>query len=257
MNSNQLAFLQEIGLNEGESRVYGSLVAEGEAEARELVERTGLGRGNTYNIVAALEKRGLVVAVHGGAKTRYRATDPSNLRTLLERKQEEVQALKAHFDALLPGLASQYVLSTGKPAIQIFEGLEGVERALHDSLTARGEILTITDPAVITGEVIEINTQYVALRRRNKIMKRLLMPDTDLGIEFVKAAKNECTQARVCPGMAGGFSAVIEIYDQRLSLLTVRDNRFIAVLIENVPMVELQRAQFEVLWSLATKASAP
>lgn len=251
MDSTYKMFFQEIGLNEGESLVYSDLLTNGESEARAIVERTGLGRGNTYNVVSLLERRGLIVAIHETAKTRYRATDPANLRTLLEQKQESVQMLKSHFEVVFPALVSQYVLSTGKPAIQIFEGLDGLKQSLEDTLTAKGEILTIVDPEVIQGEIARINTEYVAMRKKRGVHKRILMPDAPGMDARAERLTNEYTKARTCSGLASGFGSAIEIYDDRLSLLTIRHEHPICVLMENASMAALQRAQFEALWRVA------
>ncbi len=252
MNPQHLAFLQEIGLNEAESRVYEVLTSEGEAEARELVERTGLGRGNTYNTVAALEKRGFVVAVHGGAKTVYRATDPSNLRTLLERRQEEVQALRARFDAFLPSFSSQYTLSTGKPSIQIFEGMEGFRQVLEDSLTAQGEILTMVDTEAIQGEVLRIEEEYIAKRIKKKLPKRVLLPDSAMAREWASSPSNSYTMTRVSSAIPRGFCAGMQLYGPNASMLSLREGKIVSLLITDVSFSSMLRAMFEGLWSAAS-----
>ncbi len=244
-------FFQEIGLNEGESLVYSDLLTNGESEARVIVERTGLGRGNTYNIVSLLERRGLIVAVHETVKTRYRAVDPSNLRKLLHQKQEVVRNLALQFDALLPNLTSQYALATGKPTIQIFEGLEGFAHVLDDSLRSKGEILTVVDSDAITEDILRVEGEYIQKRIKKGIHKRVLLADSASAREWVVGPGNAFTQSKIVSSVPKGFSSALQIYQDSISLLALRDRRIISLLITDVSFAALQRAMFEGLWSQA------
>ncbi len=248
MSSPLLSLLCELGLNDSEARIYALLLEKGTVEARELVEPSALGRGNVYNVLISLEKQGFVLAIQGGNKTRYQACDPAALRRLLEQKQAGVTALGAAFEQSLPGLLSQFALSTGKPAIQFFEGINGCERALEDSLTAEGEILTIIDPDAITGELLILEERYIRKRLARKIPKRVLMPNTEMARAWNEQTKNAYTQTRLCTSLMGGFCAALEIYDTRTSLITLRNGQMISLLIRDPSLSALQRAQFEALW---------
>lgn len=248
MSSSLLSLLCNLGLNDSEARIYELLLQKGTVEARELVEPSALGRGNVYNVLTSLEKQGFVLAIQGGNKTRYQACDPAALRRLLEQKQAGVTALSATFEQSLPGLLSQFALSTGKPAIQLFEGLSGIEHVLEDSLTAEGEILTIADPDAITGEILALEARYIRKRLARKIPKRVLLPATDVGREWAATSRNVYTQTRICHHLTPGFCAGVEIYDTRVSFLTLRNGHAISLLIRDPSLSALQRAQFEALW---------
>ena len=239
--------LKELGLTETEAMIYELLLGKGPQVARDLVKPSGIGRGNVYNVLVQLQTKGLILSKEG-KHTIYEAVDPSNLRNLLDRKLQEAKRLERAFSDVLPQLSSAFTLSIGKPAIQIFEGLEGVERVLADSLTTQGEILTIVDPEAISQNILDIEARYIKKRVAKQISKRIIMPDTPIARTWIAEQPTPFTQNRLAPGFNGGFNTAVEIYDQRLSYITLSGDRIISVLINEKNLAALQRAQFEYLW---------
>lgn len=144
------SILQSIGLNEGESCIYELLLENGRMAGKDLTEKSGIGRGNVYNVLKLLLQKGLVLEI-SGKKTVYQPVDPNVLRSLLQRKLEQSKELEASFDASLRGMESVYKRTTGRPTIQVFEGWDGVKKALYDSLESKTEILTYLDVSSMKG----------------------------------------------------------------------------------------------------------
>lgn len=243
--------LKDLGLNETEALIYELLLQHGTVEARELVIPSGLGRGNVYNALSSLEKRGLILSIQGEGKTRYQPADPSALRALLELQKNHFASLSATFEKTLPALASKFTLSSGKPAIQLFEGIDGCEHVLEDSLTTQGEILTIIDPDAMSPDLLALEERYIRKRVALHIYKRVLMPNTEMARAWVHKSEQAYTQTRLCPVLQGGFCAAQEIYDASVSLITLRNGHMISVLMRDPSLNALQRAQFEGLWQLS------
>ena len=183
--SHQIHFpiLEKLGLSTGEVVIYELLLESGRSKARDLVVPSGLGRGNVYNILLQLEAKGLVLTVQGN-KTLYEAVEPSHLQGLVDSQLRSVKELQASFSNALDGLASMYNLSTGKPTVQVFEGLEGLEKSIEDSLQSKTEICSFIDVKSLTGELAAINVQYVKKRINKKIQKNILVADTSETREF-------------------------------------------------------------------------
>ncbi len=239
--------LSQLGLSENEALLYELLLESGAMKVRDLVKQTGIGRGYAYNVLMQLQQQGLVIAIEG-KQTSYQAVDPSKLRLLLERRVQEAHRLEEAFTVTLPQMASAFNLSTGKPAIQMFEGLEGIRTVLDDSLQATGEILTIVDPEAVSDEMARIEARYIAKRVAKKIHKRVLMPDTAKAYGPLPDGAAEYTRMRVLPDFVGDFRTAVEIYDDRMSFITLAGTSIISLLINDKSMTALQRAQFEALW---------
>jgi sugar-specific transcriptional regulator TrmB len=242
--------LKKLGLSESEALIYELLIESGKSKARILVEKSGLGRGNVYNVLEELEKIGLITT-YKGKQQQYEAIDPARLKKLLDKKKDDLNRLKADFNVSLSQLSSAFNLSTGRPAIQVFEGYDGFEEALNDSLSSKTEILTYFDPAAVTGKIAEINKKYVQKRRVKGIVKRIILPDNKEAKSLLEEIGTELTKIRLANNFSGHFMTAMEIYDNKVTFLTLDPNKIISVILEDQNIAKLQRAQFEALWGSA------
>lgn len=255
-HSLRFSILTELGLSETEAIIYELLLSLGPKRPPDLVEPSGIARGNVYNVLQTLQQKGLVTQKDKERHQTYEAVDPSKLRDLLTNQLERARRLESAFTSVLPQLTSTFNLSTGKPAMQVFEGWDGFEEALHDSLTAKTEILTYFDPAgVATGRFAEINKRYIKKRIQLNISKRIILPNTNETTAYVKQAMQAYTEIRVCPTLKGEFYAAMELYDNKVTFCTLNQERVISFIIEDPFVAALQRQQFEALWSLTSPLS--
>jgi sugar-specific transcriptional regulator TrmB len=242
--------LQELGLSETESLIYELLLESGTTPAKDLVNVSGMGRGNVYNVLMQLQAKGLVLVIEG-KKQQFQAVDPSNLRTLLKTKLYEAERLNASFEQTLPLLTSAFNLSTGKPAIQIFEGIEGSRQALYESLNSKTEILTYFDVGSFTGPAININIDYVKKRIAKKIPKRLIVANTKQAHAFFDEQNTPYTQVAFLHAYPERHASAMEIYDNTISYLTLTDEKRISVLIQDPHIYRMHVEQFNYLWKQA------
>jgi len=239
--------LQKVGLSDGEAVLFSLLLESGKIKARDLVEKSGLGRGNVYNLLNSLTAKGLVLEILGAQK-QYEAVDPSRLKKLLNKKKEETKRLEAEFTESLGAMTSLFNLSTGKPTIQVFEGIDGFEQALNDSLSATTEILTYFDPSAIVDEIAAVNSRYVTKRRNKKISKRIILPDNQAAHDYKNSMGGDLTDILLAKDFSGGFLTAMETYDNKVNFLTLTKEKIISVIIEDENIANLQRAQFEYIW---------
>ncbi len=231
------------------------MLEKGPTKPADLVEPSGLGRGNVYNVLQQLSEKRLVVLKEIGKFQTYEAVDPAELYGLLQRKQEAAARLQTAFQGTLPQLTSLFRLSTGKPAMQVFEGIEGASQALFDSLNAKTEILTISDPSAINGPLAELNQLYVKKRIAQGVKKRILIPaDGDMSGRALRSI-NAVTDVRLLASLSSGFQVITELYDDKIAFYTLQPDKLIAFIIENDRVAKLQRLQFETLWNLAMPPS--
>jgi len=246
--------LNDLGLSESEALIYELLVEGGTSEARALVKMSGIGRGNVYNILTSLQQAGLVTAIKG-SKLQYQATDPSRLRELLEKRLEQARQLESRFQAALPKLMSAYSVSTGRPVVEVFEGYEGVENVLDDTLRSTTEILTYGDVNSLSGKFGEINAKHVKRRIAAGIKKRVLIADTPKAREYFAGRTNTFTSVRFLTRFPEKLATFMELYDDNVSLITISEQRQISVVLQDAGIAALLKAQFEVLWGQAAIVS--
>ena len=125
--------LKELGLNENEALVYQILLESGPKPALDIIEPSGLGRGNLYNTLNSMKLKG-VVSEEIGKKTIYTATDPENLRTLAKTNVLSAQETLNQLESTLPSLKSAFLLITKKPLFRMFDGIDGIKKIYAEIL---------------------------------------------------------------------------------------------------------------------------
>lgn len=241
--------LEKLGLSANEAKIYELLLLRGESKASDLVPESGLGRGNVYNLLTSLVSTGLAT-VTAGKQQRYRASEPTKLVKLLQAKRVETDRLEAEFKQELPKLTSTFNLTTGRPAIQVFEGYEGVEEVLFDSLTAADGIMTYLDLSALTGEFAEINKRYLRRRIAKQVPKRIIVADLPETRAFFSQQNTPYTQVAFAKDFPTGFKTAMEIYGNKVTYMTMSAERQISLMIEDPYIASMHRAQFDYLWKL-------
>ena len=241
--------LKDLGLSDTEALIYELLLEAGPTKARDIFKKSGIGRGNVYNVLVQLESKALITKTEG-KQTVYAAVDPSQLEKLLDARLDQAKQLEVSFRQALTEMNSTFNLSTGRPAIQIFEGLDGAKKALYDSLNAKGEILTYFDITELKkGSMEEINKQYIRKRIAQKIEKRLIVADTPESRAFFKEQNTPYTKVAFVKGYLARHATSMQLYDDTVSYVTLTDGKRISMLIKDTHIYEMHRQQFEFLWS--------
>jgi sugar-specific transcriptional regulator TrmB len=253
------ALLERLGLSENEAKIYEMLLFRGESKASDMVPESGLGRANVYNLLTSLVAKGLVTMT-AGKQQRYRAAEPTKLTELLEAKRQDALRLEAEFKQELPKLTSTFQLTTGRPAIQVFEGYEGVEEVLFDGLSTLDEILAFVDVTGLTGEFQEINARYVKKRLKLGKVKKIIVCDSPQTRQLFASQDenyNHFTQILFVPEFPIGFKNTMEIYGNKITYITMRDEHQISVMIDDQYIANMHRQIFDFFWeSYASKSSA-
>ncbi len=98
--------LRKLGLTQYEARVYVSLIMRGTATASELSDISGVPYTRIYDVIAGLERKGMVVRIPG-RPVKYKAVEP---RVALKRLSEQLIA-KYREDIKMIELITQYLIN--------------------------------------------------------------------------------------------------------------------------------------------------
>lgn len=244
--------LQRLGLSQAEQQVYEAILAKGQLGAREAVTATGLKRGNTYHALERLVRRGLIRCDdQKAAKSRFVIEPPDHLHHLLADKLTELTNLQQELDRTLPELNSQFRLVNEKPQIRFFEGEAGIRAVFADSLTATTPIDTYLDGAAVLKHFPRINAAYVKQRLRLKKAKRILTIDTPESRAYAGEHPSPLTEVRFLPRAIEAFRVVMQIYDDKVSYVTLKSETMIGVIVEDALISEMHRDLFALHWQAA------
>jgi sugar-specific transcriptional regulator TrmB len=244
--------LVDLGLTEDEATIYNVLLEGGFMPARTVALRANLGRPLTYKILDDLIVKNVVEKKETGGKiSLFAPVHPRELEKLLEKKRTDIENTKKALDESIGQMVSKYNLFIGKPNVQFFEGKEGVAKVIRDSFTSQTEILTFADNEAMNKYYPELNKENVEARKRSNIKKRILSIDTPYVRELAKHDSPEITERRLIPSEK--FSTAMQIYDNKVTYITLDPEKAIGVIIEDHAIYEMQKNIFETLWQNATR----
>lgn len=253
-NKYQQLFTQ-LGLTENEATVYETLLNHGQLPIIELQSfHPELKRTNLYAILYSLRDKQLVVQTQKGAKTEFRLNDPSQLQSLISKRQEEIESQKALLSAYLPNLNQTYQLSSEKPTTRILEGYEGIKELYLDTIRENKPILSFLGLTEADESIARwLRRYYAPMRKKARINARVIVSAEKNDSEtksYIKRSVEELREIKIASKKM--FPAVIEvqIYGNKVSFANYnKDNAPVGIIIENKFIAETMRGLFELGWS--------
>ncbi len=248
--------LQKFGLTKTQSAVLDCLFEHGETKASDVAKIANHPRGVAYKALEELLALDLVEKIEKEKEVaKWRATHPRNLEKILENKEAELNQDKKTFEDTLPSLISSYNITLNKPGVKFYEGEEGMQKILDDTLTSKTEILLfINTNAMQTEEKFKaINDEYKRKRKYKGLKKRILRAGKKLEMTFGTSDDkyDAITEIRYLNDLIDPFKSNIQIYDGKISYQIFDKGNAISILIEDKNIYGMNHAWFEALWKMA------
>lgn len=250
--------LLSLGLTMDEATIYNVLLEGGFMPARTVAIRANLGRPLTYKILDDLIINKVVEKKETGGKIAlFAPVHPRELEGLLEKKKNEIENTKKLLDESIGQMVSKYNLFIGKPNVQFFEGKEGVKKVLEDTLMVQEgtEIYSYADIEAITKYIPEINKNYSDKREKLKIKKRAFLLDTTEARKLISDYHTLVTETKFIKPDILEFETVMQIYENKVSYITLKESSMIGVIIEDSSIYKMHKAIFEYFWKITENHS--
>jgi hypothetical protein len=246
--------LIQIGLTYPQAVIYEFLMKNGPQKAGILSKKVPFKRGLAYKALEELINLNLVEKNKDkGTVALFQVKHPLQLRDLAEKHEQEAKDSKLVLEGILPSIISEYNLSSGRPGVLFYEGLDGVKKTLEDSLSSKTDIYTYADIETVVKYVDVINKEYVKKRNKLGIKKKLIMLDSPFTREYMKTFYRDTTDVRLIDKDLYPFSAVTEIYDGTTSYLSLEEKNKIGIIIKNEAIYKMQKSLFEFIWNKGKK----
>ena len=249
--------LKNIGLNRAQAAIFDYLLEHGEAKAGNISKETHLPRGVVYKALDELELMNLMEKQEKEKIARFRAAHPRNLEKLLEKKKNKLMQNNSLLQEIMPNLISNYNLTLNRPGVRFYEGRDGLEKILYDTLTSRSELYLMLNRQAMAEEKLfkEVNEEYKKRRPRAGVKKKILYAGSKSKNSAVPASEEyrELTKTRYLNQDSFPFKTNIHIYDNKISFFIIKNEDVIGILIEDKNIYELNKFWFEMLWKNAKK----
>lgn len=249
-----LQTLVQTGLEPDQAQIYEILLKAGPLKAGQVASKSTLKRGLTYKILDELVGFGLVTKIEPPGKIAiFEPAHPLKIKDFTEAREQKLKSAQLALDGILGQLTSDYNLALNKPGVQFFEGYEGMKKVIFDNLSSKTEIFSYLDMTAIDKYIPEINKEYVAKRERLKLKKRNLVNDTPENRNRLASYHRDITEVRLMKlkNSAIHFASMIQIYDDKISYITLDPKRLIGVIIQDRNIVEMHRQLYLYTWQFA------
>ena len=131
--------LKEIGLTDGEIRVYQALLSLGESTKTELAKHSKVSQSKIYEVAAKLADKGIISIVKKDGLMHFKAATPQRLLDFLDHKEQKVKQEKELITKVLPSLLQQYKESEEEPEVEVFFGWQGMKTVYGDIARTLGK----------------------------------------------------------------------------------------------------------------------
>lgn len=244
--------LKNVGLNYKEAKIYLVLLELGSGSIAEISRKSGIKRTTVYEVLKPLLKRGLISQTILGRRKKFFAEDP---RAFFQNKKAEMTAL----ETLIPTLDALRNVSTEKPTIQFFQGVEDLKKIFEDMILntdpLHDKLLSIGgSPNILSDRWSEKFWTDLLLQKKKRGLQSLAIQTTkkDRLEKFAKAHPygfGHGLTIRLLEDMERKFNMSIYLYQNKIAILA--EDQFFAIIIENKRLQESFRFLFYVLWNNA------
>lgn len=231
--------LKDIGLSEGEIKVYLALLKLGSVPASKIKEETKLHRTTIYDFVEKLLNKGLINYVVKNNIKYYKATHPNKLLEFIKEKEENVKGI-------LPALTKLAEFKKEEIKVEVYKGVEGFKTVLNDLLRIGEDMVAFgVDEVKFKERFPLLMKQYFKKEEDRGINERLL---TSEDTEFI--FKKKTTNYRFVPKEFFNPTPTI-VYGNKIAIIIWEP--LTIILIENPELADSYKKYFEMLWKIAKK----
>jgi sugar-specific transcriptional regulator TrmB len=249
-----LSFLQSIGLTKHEIQLYELLLKTGESPVASLVKKMKVKRPLVYHILDQLETKGLVTKREVVKKLHYTPLPPSQLLELTEEKYKEMERTRANLQAVLPSLASSYILSVEQPIVRMYEGVEGLKEMYMDILKDRKPGLAVLQGEDMNEELAHwVTTYFTKERAKKKMPLKVIITGTDAK-DFMQHDVEARRFSRSVPQHLFPFQHEVTVYGDKVAFMHYKKgDKLVGLIITQPHFAQTLKAFFDLAWIGATE----
>lgn len=247
--------LLDIGFSEKEIAVYIALLSLGKGIVTKISRTASVSRTTTYDILDSLSQKGLVKISGKEPKQEYVAESPEKLEKFVMEEVEKENNNLNKVKYITPELFSIYNTKE-MPKVKYYEGIDGLKKALEDTLLKNEMEILASGGAEDMFEAIgeEYSKEYFKKRaERNISIKGIASSDSDT-MKVFERNQEELREILIVPNDKFHFSVETNIYDNKVLNISWKEK--FAVLIESKEIADAQKKVFELAWAEAKRLNS-
>ena len=249
----------EVGLNQGETSLYTSLLKQESASVLELSRQTSIPRTQVYRLLESLCSKGLVEKIIEPHRTRFKAEDPRKLETLINQRLDSVKTLKNKASEIISSLTlNQSIQPT---SVKFYRGETGLAQMVWHVTQSRTGIVgyTYRDFSSVVGEIFAEDL-YLEIVNKKIPMRDII---SDSYVESLGGWENakkpslphpqwpNLVKSRYLPQTVLNINHQMDIYNDTVSIYNWFEGEVFGLELINEKVASFHRQIFELLWTKA------
>ena len=241
--------LEQIGLTEGESKVYLSLLRIGASTIGKIIKEAQVSNSKIYDILDRLNKKGLVgISIINNVK-HFEAKNPSVISDLISDKEENIKKIKDE----IPRLQEMYKYAEPIQEAEILQGVRGIKTFTEMILEKlnKGDVFYILGAPKESNELMGAYFQDWHTRRVKKGVKCKILYNKDAEKWAERRSKTPLTEIKFLPENVK-TPALVDIGKDYVATILFGE-RPLCIIIKNKKIYESYLSYFQLLWKQAKK----
>ncbi len=231
--------LGNIGMNEGEIKVYLALLRLGSVQVSKIKDKTNLHRTTIYDFLEKLLNKGLVNYVVKNNVKYYSITDPKKLLDLIKEKEMEI-------NKILPTLNDLSKSKNDEVKVEVYKGVEGIKTVLNQILrNGKDYVLFGIDESMFRDKLGHFMDHYFLEQKKIGFKERIL---TSENVKYVY--EYETALYRYLPPEAFNPTPTL-VWKDNVAILIWEP--FTVIKIQHPALADSYTKYFEILWKGAKK----
>lgn len=248
------ATLCQIGFTNNEAKIYLALINLGPQPANIIAKKAGLLRTTVYPLLDNLQKKSLISSfIKNGIKF-FAVNDIKNILEYLDRKKRLIDHQKDFVLDILPRMEQLRAGILSPPKVHYFEGPDGAQTVMNDSLKSGGQILSIASlQRWLDSDLKDFIGEYMtAIIFGKKTPIKVLSKDTEEARCFFDSYATEASkhllEIRYVRDIGDLFDNIVNIYDNKVAIVSPEKGFEFGVMIDSEEFANTQRSIFELAW---------
>jgi HTH-type transcriptional regulator, sugar sensing transcriptional regulator len=239
-------YLQKIGLSSKEAKLYIAGLQLGPGSIQGLSNASNIKRSTVYEIMEDLVGKNLFTISQKGKRRIFTAQEPDNLMLFL-KQQENV------LEQIMPDLEAIKNTDTKKPAIRIYEGLDGLKQIYDDMIKKPGEISAMAAPKEKIARTLldYLRSDWEKRRIKSKInLRRININNTGDESKTHQKIKveGELEDIYYLPKDHYPFSVGIYTYRQKVAFVSYQEQEMVGIVLRSSEVNKTIKMMFEIFW---------
>ncbi len=238
-----ITILEDLGLTEGEIKVYLALLQLGSTTAGPILSKAKLQNSVVHRALNSLIEKGLINYIQEGKRKIYQATDPENFYHFMDEK-------KRRFTEILPELKQKQLSLQNQTNATIYKGKRGINEVYHILIALKAKEYNTFGGGYNCEQLMGTHwwKNFHTQRIENKLPARQIFDETVRGFGN-ELRKKPISQVRFIDQEFAQFQETI-IIDDYVAISVFTENPY-AFLIKDKIVAEGYKKYFELLWKIA------